>query len=122
MKMMLPDVIGHENQSQHCPDHRCFMFGVIRTDYHPDAFSYHTDDYRSTAAAREPLRLCNINRNRMPLRSEVRPQFTHAPTSSQTKTNFRAEHVEHSKARRTIHMVIPYDSGDIALFGEQLKW
>jgi len=23
MKMMLHDVIGHENQSQHCQHHRC---------------------------------------------------------------------------------------------------
>src|SRR6218665_816769 len=76
MKMMLPDVIGHENQSQHCPDHRCFMFGVIRTDYHPDAFSYHTGDYRSTAAATEPLRLCNINRNETPDAAQVRGQTT----------------------------------------------
>ena len=42
MKMMLPDVIGHENQSQHYPDHRylCLEFsGHITT---PDRFSYHT--------------------------------------------------------------------------------
>src|SRR6218665_2003434 len=34
MKMMLPDVIGQENQSQHCPGPSMFMFSVIRTDYH----------------------------------------------------------------------------------------
>jgi len=39
MKMVLPDVIGHENQSQHCPDHRCLclvLSGQLprRTDFH----------------------------------------------------------------------------------------
>ena len=28
MKMMLPDVIGHENQSQHCPGYRCLCLGL----------------------------------------------------------------------------------------------
>jgi len=31
---LLRDVIGHENQSQHYPDHRFLCFRVIRTDYH----------------------------------------------------------------------------------------
>jgi len=42
MKMMLPDVVGYENQSQHCPDHQylCLVLsGQITT---PDEFSYHT--------------------------------------------------------------------------------
>jgi len=42
MKMVLPDVIGNKNQSQHCPDHRrlCLVLsGRITT---PDGFSYHT--------------------------------------------------------------------------------
>jgi len=42
MKMTLPDVIGHETQSQHYQHHRglCLdLFGRITT---PDIFSYHT--------------------------------------------------------------------------------
>jgi len=34
MKIMLPDIICHENQSQHYQHHRCFMPRLIRTDYH----------------------------------------------------------------------------------------
>jgi len=41
MKMMLPDVIGHENQSTlSAPS--MFMSRFIRTDFHADRFSYHT--------------------------------------------------------------------------------
>src|SRR6218665_3073981 len=39
--MMLPDVIGHENQSQHYQNHRCLcidLFGRITT---PDRFPYY---------------------------------------------------------------------------------
>jgi len=42
MKMMLPYVIGHENQSQHYQHHRCLyldLSGWITTLYR---FSYHT--------------------------------------------------------------------------------
>src|SRR6218665_1167041 len=44
MKMVLPDVIGHENQSQHYQRHRCLhvcldLSARITT---PDRFSYHT--------------------------------------------------------------------------------
>ena len=36
---MLPDVIGHENKSQHCPDHRCLCLVlsgriITRTNFH----------------------------------------------------------------------------------------
>jgi len=44
MKMMLPDVISHENQSQHCHGPSMFMFSVIRTDYHA-VRPYHTGTY-----------------------------------------------------------------------------
>src|SRR6218665_3491304 len=33
MKMILPDVIGQENQSQHCPGPSMFIFIVIQTNY-----------------------------------------------------------------------------------------
>jgi len=42
MKVMLPDVIGHKNQSQHYQHHQflCLdLFGWITT---PNRFSYHT--------------------------------------------------------------------------------
>jgi len=42
METMLPDVIGHENQSQHYQHHRCLcldLSGWITTPYR---FSYHT--------------------------------------------------------------------------------
>src|SRR6218665_576493 len=42
MKMMLPDVIGHGNQSQRCPDHRCLCLVLSRRITTPDGFSYHT--------------------------------------------------------------------------------
>src|SRR6218665_939465 len=42
MIMMLPDVIGHENQSQHCPDHRCLCLVLSGRITTPDGFSYHT--------------------------------------------------------------------------------
>jgi len=40
--MMLPDVIGHENQSQHCPGHRCLCLVLSGRITKPDGFSYHT--------------------------------------------------------------------------------
>ena len=42
MKMMLPDVIGHENQSQHSPDHRCLCLVLSGRITTPDGFSFHT--------------------------------------------------------------------------------
>jgi len=42
MKMMLPDVIGHENQSQHYQHHRCFCLDLSGRITTPDRFSYHT--------------------------------------------------------------------------------
>ena len=45
MKMLLPDVIGHENQSQHCPDHRCLCLVLSGRITTPDGFSYHTGAY-----------------------------------------------------------------------------
>src|SRR6218665_1354142 len=34
MKMMLPDVIGHENQSQHYQHHRCLCLGAVHKVRH----------------------------------------------------------------------------------------
>ena len=42
MKMMLPDVIGHENQSQHYQHHRCLCLDLSGRITTPDRFSYHT--------------------------------------------------------------------------------
>src|SRR6218665_3029388 len=42
MKMMLPDVIGHENQSQHNQHHRCLCLDLSGRITTPDRFSYHT--------------------------------------------------------------------------------
>jgi len=42
MKMMLPDVIGHENQSQHYRYHRCLCLDLSGRINTPDRFSYHT--------------------------------------------------------------------------------
>jgi len=44
---MLPDVIGHENQSQHCPGHRCLSLMLSGRITMPDRFSYHTGQYLS---------------------------------------------------------------------------
>src|SRR6218665_1530963 len=47
MKLMLPDVIGHDNQSQHNQHHRCLCLDLsgqitTRTDFHttPDLWSF----------------------------------------------------------------------------------
>jgi len=42
MKMMLPDVIGHENQSQHYQHYRCLCLDLSGRITTPDRFSYHT--------------------------------------------------------------------------------
>jgi len=42
MKMMLPDVIGHENKSQHYQHHRCLCLDLSGRNTTPDKFSYHT--------------------------------------------------------------------------------
>ena len=42
MKMMLPDVIGHENQSQHNQHHRCLCLDLSGQITTPHIFSYHT--------------------------------------------------------------------------------
>jgi len=42
MKMMLPDVIGHENQSQHYQHHRCLCLDLSWRITTPDRFWYHT--------------------------------------------------------------------------------
>ena len=43
MKMMLPDVIGHENQSQYYQHHRCLCLDLSGQITTPDRFSYHTE-------------------------------------------------------------------------------
>src|SRR6218665_2981085 len=48
MKMMLRDVIGHDHQSQHCPDHRCLCLVLSGRITTRDGLSYHTDRYRPT--------------------------------------------------------------------------
>jgi len=40
--MMLPDVIGHDNQSQHYQHHRCLCLDLSGRITTPDKFSYHT--------------------------------------------------------------------------------
>ena len=40
--MMLPDVIGHENQSQHYQHHRCLCLDLSGRISTPARFSYHT--------------------------------------------------------------------------------
>ena len=42
MKMMLPDVIGHKNQSQHYQHHRCLCLELSGRITTPARFSYHT--------------------------------------------------------------------------------
>jgi len=42
MKMMLPDVIGHENQIQHYQHHRCLCLDLSGWITTLDRFSYHT--------------------------------------------------------------------------------
>src|SRR6218665_815642 len=42
MKMMLPDVIGHENQSQHYQHHLCLCLDLSGRIITPYRFSYHT--------------------------------------------------------------------------------
>jgi len=42
MKMMPPDVIGHENQSQHYQHHRCLCLDLSGRITTPDRFSYQT--------------------------------------------------------------------------------
>src|SRR6218665_2952522 len=39
---LLRDVIGHENQSQHYPDHRYICLELSRRISTPNGFSYHT--------------------------------------------------------------------------------
>src|SRR6218665_908720 len=51
MKMMLLDVIGHENQSQHCPDHQCLCLVLSGRITTPDRFSYHTGKQSIAALA-----------------------------------------------------------------------
>src|SRR6218665_786701 len=43
MKIMLPDVIGHENQSQHYQHHRCLCLDLSGRITTPDRFSYHSN-------------------------------------------------------------------------------
>jgi len=40
--MMLPDVIGHKNQSQHYQHHWCLCLDLSGRITTPDRFSYHT--------------------------------------------------------------------------------
>src|SRR6218665_1743280 len=40
--MMLPDVIGHENQSQHYQHRQCLCLDLSGRITTPDRFSYHT--------------------------------------------------------------------------------
>ena len=42
MKIMLLDVIGHENQPQHYPDHRYLCLELSGRIIMPDEFSYHS--------------------------------------------------------------------------------
>jgi len=48
MKMMLPEVIGNENQSQHYQHHRCVCLDLSGRIITPDKFSYHTGTYFCT--------------------------------------------------------------------------
>src|SRR6218665_1696910 len=43
-EMMLPDVIGHENQSHHYQHHRCLCLDLSGRITTPYRFSYHTGD------------------------------------------------------------------------------
>jgi len=40
--MILPDTIGHENQSQHYQHHRCLCLHLSGRITTPDRYSYHT--------------------------------------------------------------------------------
>src|SRR6218665_3361488 len=58
MKMMLPGVIGHENQSQHCPDHRCLCLVLSGRITTPDGFLYYTGF--TTRRTRRPPRAASF--------------------------------------------------------------
>ena len=63
MKPMLPDVIGHENQSQHYPDHGylCLQLSgqiTTRTDFH-------TTPAKSAAAWGSNSKICAIIERRL---------------------------------------------------------
>jgi len=51
MKMMLPDVIGPDNQSQHYQHHRCLCLVLSGRVTTPNGFSYHT----SRETVRRPI-------------------------------------------------------------------
>ena len=69
MKMMLPDVIGHENQSQHCPDHRCLCLVLSGRIITPDRFSYHTGSQIRGVCSQIRLEVSNLKTEVSNLRS-----------------------------------------------------